>query len=217
MDRIATAALELMEVSGTDGATIAEIVKRAGASVGSFYARFSGKEALVRYLQARVWTEARERWDSSLQAEVWEGLPMEKVVEGVVGLLLRSMRSDDHRRRVLGRERRSDPEAMRLRLSFQEHVLATVTPLLLSRREEITHPTPEFAIRFAYRAVVGAMREFLELHEAHEQLPDPVAEVVPPEELGPELARFWIGYLNPGFRAAAGPPEGGVDFFDPWG
>ena len=61
LDRIAGAALELMEEVGVEGATVAAIVKRAGASVGSFYARFPGKEDLVRYLQDRVWAEARER------------------------------------------------------------------------------------------------------------------------------------------------------------
>lgn len=217
MDRIAAAALAIMEESGLDGATVAAIVERAGASVGSFYARFPGKNDLVRYLQDRVWTEAQERWDEALRTEAWDGIPMEKVVEGVVGLLLRSLRSDYHRRQVLGRERWSDPEALRLRLSFQDHILTTVTPLMLARKGEITHPKPEFAIRFGYRAVVGAMREFLELEEARTQLRDPSVPDYAHEELGAELARLWVGYLSPGRGPTEGEPAGDVDFFDPWG
>ena len=91
LDRIATAALLPMEEKGVEKTTVAEIVERADASVGSFYARFAGKEDLIRYLQENVWTDARERWNHALAAEAWEGLSMSKVVEGVVGLLLRSL------------------------------------------------------------------------------------------------------------------------------
>ncbi|MGM0670184.1 MAG: TetR/AcrR family transcriptional regulator, partial [Gemmatimonadota bacterium] len=85
LDRISRAALELMAERGVEGATIASIVARAEASVGSFYARFPSKDDLVRYLRDRVWTEARERWDQALTAESWSGRSTREVVEGVVG------------------------------------------------------------------------------------------------------------------------------------
>lgn len=205
LDRIAEAALTLMEERGVEGATVADIVNRARASVGSFYARFPGKEDLIRYLRIRVWTEARERWDEALRAESWEGHSTEAVVEGVVGLLLRSFRGDYHRRRVLGREASPDAESAAQRLDFHRHVLETVTPLLLDRKTDLTHPEPVKAIRFGYRFVVGAIREFLEWDEVED------------EELGTELARAWMGYLAPGREEGLDREEGRVDFFDPWG
>lgn len=217
LDRISAAALELMEEKGLEGATVAAIVERAGASVGSFYARFPGKDDLVRYLQVRVWTEARERWDQALGAQAWEGLPMAAVVEGVVGLLLRSLRADFHRRKVLGRDRSFDPEAAREVLAFHEHILDSVTPLLLSRREEMTHPDPEVAVRFGYRFVVGAIREFLELDEARAISAVDKGPPPPTAELGREVARVWIGYLSPGVGDRDHERPGEVDFFDPWG
>ena len=36
--------------------TVQDIVSRAGTSVGSFYARFSGKDDLFAYVEASVWT-----------------------------------------------------------------------------------------------------------------------------------------------------------------
>ena len=142
---------------------------------------------------------------------------MAAVVEGVVGLLLRSFRADFHRRKVLGRDRSFDPEAAREVLAFHEHILDSVTPILLSRREEMTHPDPEIAVRFGYRFVVGAIREFLELEEAREVSAVDVGHQPPNAELGLEVARVWIGYLSPGVgdRDHEGPGE--VDFFDPWG
>ena len=229
MDRIAVAALGLMEEVGVEGATVAAIVDRAGASVGSFYARFPGKEDLVRYLRAGVWTEARERWDQALAGETWEGLPMRTVVEGVVGLLIRSLRADFQRRKVLGRDRAGDSEASTMAVSFHEHLLSTVTPILLARREEISHPDPDGAVEFGYRVVVGAIREFLELESVHD-LPldrDPPLPRSLEEEgekamafragLGPELARLWSGYLRPIASDGGDEESGEVDFFDPWG
>ncbi len=216
LDRIATAALVLMEEKGVEKATVAEIVERAEASVGSFYARFAGKEDLIRYLQENVWTDARERWNHALAAEAWEGLSMSKVVEGVVGLLLRSLVADFHRRKVLGRERGLDPESARLVLSFHQHILSTVTPLLLDRRSEITHPDPEAAVSFGYRMVVGAVREFLEMEDVRAVSRTGGADSLIPENLGTELARAWSGYLNPEAERSGSADHGEVDFFDPW-
>jgi len=204
LERIAEAALEIMAEVGPERATVAEIVKRAGASVGSFYARFAGKEELIRYLQDRVWGEAIERWDEAMAQEVWRELPLESVVGGVVGLLLRSFRADFQRRRVLGRGRLQDPEGARRVVEFHEHVLATVTPLLLARREVMTHPDPEAATRLGYRFAAGAIRELLETEG------DTAA-------LAPELARAWTAYLCFGAGGTEASPEGEVDFFDPWG
>ena len=213
LDRIAQSALELMEEGGVESATVAAIVERAGASVGSFYARFPGKDDLIRYLQDRIWSQARDRWDMALGAEDWRALSVESVVEGVVGLLLRSFRADYHQREVLGRERRQDREGARRVFEFHQYILSTVTPLFLAHRKEITHPDPEWAIRLGYRFAVGGIREILEL-EGAVGIVDGAASA---EAIVPELARAWIAYLG------AGGTDGGsaffkrVDFFDPWG
>lgn len=218
LDRIAAAALELMEEVGVEGTTVAAIVERASASVGSFYARFPGKEDLVRYLQARVWNEARESWDEALASETWEGLPMARVVESVVGLLLRSLQADYHRRRVLGLGRSHDPVTARLVLDFHDHLQSTVTPLLLARRGEISHPDPERAAGFGYRAVVGALREFVEMDGARAAVDDGSESGTPiTGDLALELSRFWMGYLDPGWGRVGAGEDGEVDFFDPWG
>jgi AcrR family transcriptional regulator len=202
-----------MEEGGVENATVAAIVKRAEASVGSFYARFAGKDDLIRYLQDRIWSEATDRWDRALKAQDWSVLALESVVEGVVSLLLRSFRADYHQREILGRERRHDEEGARRVFAFHQHILSTVSPLFLAHREEISHPDPEWAIRLGYRFAVGSIREVLEL-EGAVGVVDGASKA---EAIVPELARAWIAYLG------AGRPEEGadaakeVDFFDPWG
>jgi len=213
LDRIAQAALELMEEGGVESATVAAVVERAGASVGSFYARFAGKDDLIRYLQDRIWAEARDRWDADLEAQDWGALSLESMVEGVVGLLLRSFRADYHQREVLGRERRQDEEGARRVFEFHQHILSTVSPLFLAHRGEITHPDPEWAIRLGYRFAVGAIREVLEL-EGAVGIVDGAANA---EAIIPELARAWIAYLGAGGLDERSGGFREVDFFDPWG
>lgn len=213
LDRIAHAALQLMEEGGVESATVAAIVQRAETSVGSFYARFSGKDDLIRYLQDRIWSEARDRWDEALAGRDWGALSIESVVEGVVALLLGSFGADYHQREVLGRERRQDEEGARRVFEFHQHILSTVTPLFLAHRGGITHPDPEWAIRLGYRFAVGAIRELLELEEAVGVV-DGAASA---DGIVPELARAWIAYLGAGGMGENSEASGEVDFFDPWG
>ena len=88
LERIARAALELIAEQGVEATTVAQIVSRAGSSVGSFYARFSGKDELVHYLEEKVWSDARARWDGALASNAWAGLSLPEVVEGVVRLII---------------------------------------------------------------------------------------------------------------------------------
>ena len=214
LDRISQAALGLMEEGGLEKATVASIVERAGASVGSFYARFDGKEDLVHYLQDQIWSQARDRWDASLAGQDWTSRNLEEVVEGVVTLLLRSFRADYHQREILGRERRQDEEGARRVFSVHHHLLSTTTPHFLANREEITHQDPEWAIRLGYRFAVGAIRELLEL-EGAVGVVDGAASA---EAIIPELSRAWAAYLGAGGGLEVEvKADEGVDFFDPWG
>jgi AcrR family transcriptional regulator len=215
MNRLADAAVELMGEVGVEGTTVAAIVERAGSSVGSFYARFPGKDDLIRYVRAQVWADARTRWDGALDGQAWDELPLSALLEGVVGLLLRTFRVDFQRRGVLGGELGSDVEAARHLQDFHHHLLVTVTPLILTRREEMTHPAPEEAVEFGYRCVVGGIREFMEVEVA--MTASAQGPPQPPKELGPDLARLWLGYLNPGSGGEGEGRGGEVNFFDPWG
>jgi AcrR family transcriptional regulator len=63
LKRILEAGLYLLEHEGPDALTVTEITKRARTSVGSFYARFNGKDALLRYMGERSLNEALEMWE----------------------------------------------------------------------------------------------------------------------------------------------------------
>jgi AcrR family transcriptional regulator len=62
LERLVAAAARLLEEHGPDAVTVTGVAREARTSVGAFYARFSGKEEMVRYLGERWLAEALERW-----------------------------------------------------------------------------------------------------------------------------------------------------------
>ncbi|GIS78817.1 MAG: hypothetical protein CM1200mP14_03830 [Gammaproteobacteria bacterium] len=54
LERIVQAALEILEEQGHKALTVQTVVDRAHSSVGSFYARFSGKEDLLDFPWRKV-------------------------------------------------------------------------------------------------------------------------------------------------------------------
>lgn len=224
LERLVDAAREIIEEQGVQGATVSAVVERAGSSVGSFYARFDGKDDLLRYLEERVWREALTRWQEARSAEAWEELDLEGVVRSVVRLLVRIHREDAGSRRALGRDVHGEglgEEALR----FHVLVEGEVAGLLLRRREAIGHPDPDRAVVVAYRWAVGGIRELLGAFGEDTADGDPglgqevegVAGRQPgmaASDVADEVTRGLVAYLTGGIES---PPEAeSVEFFDVW-
>jgi AcrR family transcriptional regulator len=74
LSRIMEAADRLLVERGPEALTVAAIARRARASVGSFYARFDGKEELVRYLGETALLAALDDWSDHFQEALGEAL-----------------------------------------------------------------------------------------------------------------------------------------------
>lgn len=203
LERIVRASLEILETEGADALTVQAIVERAGSSVGSFYARFAGKDELLEYLGERVWREAAERWDEAVASREWGQLPLRSLADGSVRLLGEAGRSRATYLRALERTPGARDDAFH---AFQAHVLTGMARLLLLRRDEIAHPDPEMAVRVGLRAVLGVLDEGLA------RGPD----ALPLPRRMEEATDLLLGYLTGG-KDAEGEDDGGVDFFDIWG
>lgn len=201
LERIVRASLEILEEEGPEGLTVKAIVKRADSSVGSFYARFQGKDDLLEYLGERVWTEAAERWDRTLAERDWSELELGQLMEGAVGLLAEAGRSRASYLRALN-QASSSGDAF---AAFRAHVLGGIASLLLDRREDLGHPDPEMAVGMGLRAVVGLLDQ---AQSGGWDAPDP-------EVLTREAARLLRRYLTPA-EGDGGTPPGEVEFFDVW-
>jgi AcrR family transcriptional regulator len=197
------AASELLAERGVDGTTVQDIVARAGSSVGSFYARFDGKEDLLHYLEETVWSEATDRWDAALAGSRFDETDLAGRVPSVVRLLLEVVRHGAATRRAL-RDRRhaaGPPDGAAL---FQAHVARGLAALLAEHVHEIAHRDPRRAADVGLRLILSALRD-----------PGAWADM-DDDALVAELSRTLVGYLS---TEALGPePEdGSLDFFDVWG
>ena len=170
--------------------------------MGSFYARFGGKEDLLEYLGERVWHEATERWDEALASRDWSQLELAELAEGSVRLLSDAQRSRSSYLRALDRASGGNDEAYG---SFRRHLLTGIEEILLSRASEIEHDDPALAVRVGLRAVMGVIDA-----ELDQEAP------LTPDRLVDEATGVLLGYLTPRERSASGTADQ-VDFFDIWG
>lgn len=201
LERIVRASLEILEAEGADGLTVQAIVKRADSSVGSFYARFAGKDDLLEYLGERVWHEAAERWDDAMAARDFSGLTLAELVDGSVRLLADAGQSRSSYLKALERAHGTGDEAY---LAFRAHTVEGLTALLLARSSEMSHPDPALATRLGLRAVAALL----------EIAPLPGAPLLSMEQRREEATRLLLGYLAGG--SPEDRPTGQVDFFDIW-
>ena len=202
LERIVQAALDILEQDGPGGLTVQAVVSRARSSVGSFYARFAGKEDLLRYLGERMWEEAAARWEEALASRRWDELELDALIEGSVSVLAEVTRTGGRHLRALAGTGAGEAAFRR----FRGQVLDGMARLLLDRAAEIVHPDPSLAVRVGLQAVVGIL-DAADLPEGAGAGDAVLAE---------EAARLLRAYLKPSPATAEGPPEQ-VDFFDIWG
>lgn len=147
LERILQAAEERIAEVGFEGATIADIVKLADSSVGSFYTRFKDKDALLRCLLDRFVEEVSVTIDSSLRPELWHGVGFDKVCQRLIHFMMRMMRQRALLLTAIARVTMQDPELGAFRAQLIERTLVGLRSLLAARDEVITCANPDNALR----------------------------------------------------------------------
>lgn len=107
LERLREAAWDLLEQEGVEALTVTAVSAGAGVSVGSFYARFEGKEELLDHLEAvaleasiRSWTEAVGAVNTALAGGTAAGA-VETRTEDLLAHLLHLYRRGPARRLLL--------------------------------------------------------------------------------------------------------------------
>ena len=199
LDRIVRSAEELLAEHGPHAVTVPEIARRAGSSVGSFYARFSGKEALLQHLDQRTWEEAHPQWDWFLDPARWRGSSLSEVVRELVRVMVRAHRKYAGRLRALGLHACLHPEshATRRTAELNAHVARHIRRLLARYRGEMSHPDPAFASVFGFQLLLATLHDRILLGGTGW---NPVE--VPDDRLIREMTRTWLAYMGaaPGDR-----------------
>jgi AcrR family transcriptional regulator len=157
LERVLDVGVALVEEGDWNAFTIAEVCRRAEVHVGSFYARFSSKEALLLAVQERILKEVEREESTAFANPDWAGLSTPELIDcatreipalfcrhaGVLRMLM-SRAAVDPRVRVQG-----FASARRLGEAY--------VACLLQRRDELGHPDPELGVWVCARVLLDGL------------------------------------------------------------
>jgi AcrR family transcriptional regulator len=193
LERFAEAAEELLRERAFEDIGVHDIVRRAGRPIGSFYARFGSKEALLPYLYQRYHDGLESMVAASFSGGSWERLGYHETLAAVVDALLEPYSERRWLIRALAIFARQRPEALPLDVAVRRKaVLAPPLARLLRFRDRIRHADPEAAVRFGIFFVTSTAREKLLFPEAPNARATPMTRAA----LRDELVRALGSYLS---------------------
>jgi AcrR family transcriptional regulator len=191
---IVQATRAVLAEKGHERLTIPEVVARAGCSVGCLYGRFANKEALLSYVSQHFFAEAEAGWQQFLDPARWEGAPALQIIEEMVRSAVACTRADEALLRAFTlywQTAELDAGAREAAARHYQGLFERLAELLLARRQEISHPQPELAIKFAVEWMDAAITERLLLNTYR------LSQVtMTDEQLVRELTRALAGYLG---------------------
>jgi len=191
LERILGAAEKLIEEKGLADASIPEIVRRAGSSVGGFYARFEDKAQLLRALEERFFDDVYRRLEHL--AEVGRGHPasVAEIVRACVAELVGVTRARSRLIQAFVFRAAQDPSFHAEALRFRTRVSERVKEILLAGRERLGHPEPALAVDFGVQLAFGLMFQLVLLGEVRA-----AGRVLSDAELAREIERVVLRYLG---------------------
>ena len=194
-ERILDAGEAVVAAKGFEAAAVAEVVARAGSSVGVFYARFRDKRGLLHALYDRFHLEALLRIDAALDPVRCAETPTARLVQGLVRTLVDLHRERRGLVRAFAVEAARDRELQARRDRLSQHLAGRLGERLRGRAAEIGHHHPERASAFGLAVVASAVEGAILFDRLR------TGALAPSDDdLAAELSRLFLAYL--GVRAA---------------
>lgn len=203
--RIIESFARLVEKSSIKQVTIENIAKAAHVSIGAIYRHFPSRDELEDALMGHVLTVGVGYLGDILDESNWVGRNLAARIGFTVDYAF--MQCDLHQSKataVLSWRFSPAPPAPSQSLSPSRQQLDLVVDWLLRCRNEITHPSPEQALRIATCFAIHSLQTellFIRGRLGIEQ-----------SRLGPEMKRMLLAYLCPGSQ---GLPVMGIDLRPP--
>ena len=190
LDRILDAAEQVLAEKAFGEATLAEIMERAGVTVGAFYRRYPDKNALLRHLDERFFGEMLAKADVFFEPARWAGSTTREIIENLTREAVEVYAARRGLLRSLFLRARTDTVLQQSALHVNEQFISGLRGLLLERRAEMSHPDPDRAIELGFMMTIGSLRELVVFGETW---PAPPAHT---PALAAEVARMYCGYLG---------------------
>ncbi len=191
LDRILDAAEELVTEKGFEDTPVAEIVRRAGSSVGAFYARFRDKDGMLNALYERYYEQAIATADAALDPERWQGASVPEILDAVVRFLVSIYRDQRGLIRAFVIRNHTDPAFQARQERLSHYVNERLSALLIARAAEIEHPDPHRAAHFGMTLVFSTLQSTMLFGELRFG-----ALAMSDETLAAELSRAYCAYLG---------------------
>ena len=191
LTRLLDAAEEIIRTRGVAALTIPGVAQAAQSSVGSFYARFADKGALLRTLHERACEQSVATAEAALDPAGWEGVPTREVIRAFVTFAVRVFAERRPMMLAFSAELAGDAGFAARRAAAAAGIARALRRLLLGRRASLGHPAPELAVDMALRLVTAVLEQRNGLDAGG--LPD---VAIADEALVDELTRAVLGYLD---------------------
>lgn len=192
VERLLDAAEQMLDYVGLEGATVPAIAAGAGVSVGTVYKRFPDKDAVLRAVYERFFTDLAAANQFALDPAKWVDTPTVELVTTLVAGIVEGYRSRGSLIRALLLYTQTHPDS-----EFREHAedrrretLQPFETLLRDRKVDIGHPHPERAIRFIVALFGHALQDAVVSETGSRDL------LASGSESAAELAKIVVGYLR---------------------
>jgi AcrR family transcriptional regulator len=193
LEKIGEAVEVLLATRSFADITVADIVKQARCSVGSFYARFESKDDLLPYLYERYDADLGPRMRQRVAAIDMSRLSFTDTVKMVVHHTVDMYVERRHLLRAVALLARTKPHAIDARKRSARSTITDVPATLLARfPSAIAHDDALDAARIGFFMVAAIAREKILFGEAPHASSTPLGH----ERLKRELARMLHAYLT---------------------
>lgn len=190
--RIVNATERLLEDRSFEDVSVAEIVKRSRSSIGAFYARFDDKDALLAYLDNLHAEDLIEQVTGYCNDDCWQAAPVEELVSELIRFLIEFFREHKGLLCALSiRARLRDDARFAEPTRRVNSRVPELIRLVLSRRSEIGHPSPEHAVYLGFVMILSTIRErvlFPEVYPTQLRISDAL--------FAEELKQAYLAYLG---------------------
>ncbi|MFO0759301.1 MAG: helix-turn-helix domain-containing protein [Byssovorax sp.] len=190
LSRLLDATEQIIRRDGVEAVTVPAVAREAGSSVGSFYARFPDKAALLRTLHQRACEETQSTAAAALDPARWADVGTEELVRLFIGFAVRLFHQRKPMMLAFASTLGGDPGFAERRARSAAVVAERLRALLLARRADLAHPRPAEAIDMSLRVVTATLEQRNALEAGGPEA------TVSDEHLAGELSRMVIGYLG---------------------
>ncbi len=142
LERFLDATRQLLDERPFEDITVADIVSRADRTVGSFYARFEDKYAVLYELVVRVFSRIEDITRAFCDPVRWEGQPVDEFVREAVAMNVSAYRRAGPLFRAAFCAAMIDERFLALRIEVMRFSAEQQKNLLLARADELTCVDP---------------------------------------------------------------------------